>query len=151
MHLRPYTSSDCLSLAQLFYATVHTINAKDYTLEQLNSWATGTVDLIEWNSSFLEHYTVVAEENNQIVGFGDIGSNGYLDRLFVHKDRQRQGIATALCDALESFTKKRITTHASITARPFFEHRGYTVLDSCTAWRCGVALPYFVMELKKRR
>ncbi len=41
--LRKYKSEDCPILAQLFYDTVHTINAADYTEEQLNVWATGTV------------------------------------------------------------------------------------------------------------
>ena len=72
-----------------------------------------------WNNSFLEHYTLVALENNAIVGFGDIDNTGYLDRLFVHKDYQSQGIATALCDRLEAGFDK-VTTHASITASDYF-------------------------------
>ncbi len=45
MVIRAYQTSDCENLAELFYHTVHTVNAKDYTKEQLNVWATGTVDL----------------------------------------------------------------------------------------------------------
>ena len=45
MHLRTYVSSDCKQLAGLFYQTVHSVNAKDYTKEQLDVWATGKVDL----------------------------------------------------------------------------------------------------------
>ena len=40
----------------------------------------------------------------------------------------------------------RITTHASRTARPFFERRGYRVLRAQTVVRHGVALENFVME-----
>lgn len=47
---------------------------------------TGSVELGEWNKSFLEHFTIVAFENDVIVGFGDIDNTGYLDRLLVHKD-----------------------------------------------------------------
>lgn len=119
MVIREYISSDCERLADLFFQTVHTVNAKDYTKEQLNVWATGNVDLSVWNNSFLEHYTLVAVENDVIVGFGDIDNTGYLDRLFVHKDYQRQGIATALCDRLEAGFDK-VTTHASITASDYF-------------------------------
>ena len=36
MHLRTYISSDCKQLADLFYQTVHSVNAKDYTKEQLD-------------------------------------------------------------------------------------------------------------------
>lgn len=146
MEIRNYDSSDCPELARLFYDTVHSVNARDYTQPQLDAWATGQVDLEGWNRSFLEHLTLVAVENGRIVGFGDISREGYLDRLYVHKDYQGQGIATALCDALEAAVPGSITTHASITAKPFFEHRGYQVRREQTVFRFGVGLTNFVME-----
>lgn len=147
MRLREYVSSDCERLARLFYQTVHSINAKDYTKEQLDVWATGKVNLREWDKSFLEHHTVVAVENDEIVGFGDIDKTGYLDRLYVHKNRQREGVASAICNELEQAVgAMKITTYASVTARPFFEHRGYRVVREQEVIRCGVPLKNFVME-----
>ena len=81
MELRPYRPSDCREMAILFYDTVHTVNARDYTRQQLDAWATGEVDLEGWDRSFREHFTVVAEENGRLAGFGDIDASGYLDRL----------------------------------------------------------------------
>ena len=95
MIIRKYQSSDCKALTDLFYHTVHTVNVKDYTKEQLAVWATGNVDLAQWDKSFLEHYSLVAVQNHKITGFGDIDKTGYLDRLYVHKDYQNQGIASA--------------------------------------------------------
>lgn len=147
MLLREYVTSDCKQLTELFYQTVHTVNAKDYTKEQLDVWATGNIDLKEWDNSFLEHYTVVAIEYEIIVGFGDIDQSGYLDRLYVHKDYQRKGIASALCDKLEqSVIGNKVVTHASITAKPFFENRGYCVVKIQEVMRCGTALTNYVME-----
>lgn len=147
MQLRNYKTSDCAYLAELFYQTVHSVNAKDYTKEQLDVWATGTVDLKAWDQSFLEHHTVVAVKNYEIVGFGDIDSSGYLDRLFVHKDHQGEGIASKICEELEhSAGGNKITTHASLTARPFFEHRGYRVLREQTVIKNGIELTNFIME-----
>ncbi len=121
MLLRSYRSADCEEMAKLFYDTVHEVNIRDYTAEQFNAWADGNVDRSAWDKSFTEHYTVVAEESGVIVGFGDITEGGYLDRLYVHKDYQRKGIATAICDALESYPDTdELTVHASITAKPFF-------------------------------
>lgn len=145
MIIREYISSDCERLAELFFQTVHTVNAKDYIKEQLNEWATGNVDLSVWNNSFLEHYTLVTLENNVIVGFGDIDNTGYLDRLFVHKDCQSQGIATALCDRLEAGFD-RVTTHASITAKQFFMNRGYRLIKEQQVIRNGISLANYVME-----
>lgn len=146
MTLREYRPSDCKEITELFYHTVHTVNAKDYTREQLHVWATGQVDLDTWNQSFQDHYTIVAVENDVLVGFGDIDSTGYLDRLFVHADHQRKGIAAAICDRLEQAVSGTITTHASITAKPFFEKRGYKVVKEQQVERQGIALTNFVME-----
>ncbi len=147
MQLRTYNAEDCPEMAHLFYETVHTVNAKDYTQEQLNAWATGNVDLNEWNASFLAHHTVVAEIDGKIVGFGDMDPSGYLDRLFVHKDFQHRGVATAICDELETTSAAtEFTTHASVTARPFFEKRGYAVVKERQVERRGVWLTNFVMR-----
>ncbi len=149
MIIREYHSSDCKKLTELFYNTVHTVNAKDYTKEQLDVWATGQVDLKTWNQSLQEHFSIVAVDDNIIVGFGDIDKTGYLDRLFVHSRYQRKGIATAICDQLESAVQENIVTHASITARPFFEKRGYKVVKEQQVERQGIFLTNFVM-IKER-
>lgn len=149
MKIRKYQSSDCKALADLFYHTVHTVNAKDYTKEQLQVWATGQVDLENWDQSLQEHFSVVAVENEKILGFGDIDRTGYLDRLYVHGDYQGKGIATAICNQLEQAIQGNIITHASITAKPFFEKRGYQVIKEQKVERQGIFLTNFVMEKKR--
>ena len=149
MEIREYRPEDCAELTRLFYDTVHTVNRKDYTPAQLDAWADGTPDLDRWNRSLQEHFSLVALEGAEIVGFGDMDSTGYLDRLYVHKDYQGKGVATALCDRLEQAVDGTIVTHASITARPFFEGRGYVMVNAQQVERKGILLRNFVME--KRR
>ena len=120
MWIREYKPTDCEQMAELFYNTVHSVNSKDYTEEELNAWATGRVDLQEWTQSFLKHKTVVVIENDEIVGFGDIDDSGYLDRLYVHKDYQ--GVKT------------------------FFQHRGYRIVKEQKVIRQGIALINYIME-----
>lgn len=146
MQLRPYRTQDYPALAGLFYDTVHTVNARDYTPPQLEAWADGHADLAAWDRSLSERHSLVAVWDGVIVGFGDMASDGYLDRLYVHKDYQGRGIATALCDALEQAVPGPYTTHASITARPFFEHRGYRVVREQQVERKGILLTNFVMQ-----
>ena len=126
MLLREYRPGDCREMAALFYDTVHTVNARDYTPEQLDAWADGRVDLDAWDQSFRAHTTLVAVDGGRIVGFGDMAADGYLDRLYVHKDWQGQGVATALCDRLEAAVPGPVETHASITARPIWASRMYS-------------------------
>lgn len=147
LQLRTYVPSDCEALAALFHETVHTVNAKDYTPEQLSAWAAGDVDLAAWDRSFREHDTRVAVQDGKVVGFGDMEKSGYLDRLFVHKDCQGRGIASAICDELERAAGPgTITVHASITARPFFERRGYRTVREQQVVRRGISLTNYVME-----
>lgn len=147
MLVRRYIPSDCKTIAELFFHTVHTINARDYTRQQLAAWATASVDLEEWNETFLAHNTIVAVKDSIIVGFGDIDASGYLDRLYVHKDYQGQGIGSAICDKLEGGVEvNRIITHASITAKPFFVHRGYEIIKEQQVIRKGICLTNYVMR-----
>jgi len=150
LEIREYRPEDCSEMASLFYDTVHTVNAADYTKEQLDAWADGAVDCEAWDHSFREHYTLVAIEDGKLAGFGDMDESGYLDRLYIHKDFQKKGIAAALCDRLEKrFAVPEIVTHASITARPFFEKRGYRVRKAQQVERKGVLLTNYVMALSK--
>lgn len=154
MELRAYQPKDCKEMAELFYHTIHAVNIGDYTKEQVDAWADGRPDLEAWNRSFLEHDTVVAvdgtgEAPEKIVAFGDMDGSGYLDRLYVHWQYQGQGLAAAICDRLESHCGCGCyVTHASITARPFFEKRGYRVIKEQQVSRHGQWLTNYVMEKK---
>ena len=152
MWIRRYEPEDLGQITALFYDTVHAVNAADYAPEQLDAWADGAPDLDRWNGSLLAHHSLVAvEDGGLIVGFGDIDGAGYLDRLYVHKDRQGLGIATALCDRLERAVDAPVlTTHTSITARPFFEGRGYRVLREQRVERHGVRMTNYVMEKRRQ-
>lgn len=148
--LRPYGPDDLTELLNLFCETVHRVNAADYTLAQLNAWAPETPDWAQWNSSLQAHDSLVAWMDGRIAGFGDLDASGYLDRLYVRWDLQDRGVGTALCDALEAHAKAlgcpAVTTHASITAKPFFLARGYILLRSQQVERAGERLTNYVLK-----
>lgn len=147
MKLRAYQSGDCPVLIRLFRETVHAVCAGDYAPAQLAAWAPEDIDQPVWDRSLLLHTTLVAEEGGQIIGFGDLDpATGYLDRLYVHRNHQRQGVAAALCGALEPLAPGRVFTYASRTARPFFERRGYRVIRARQVKRRGVSLDNYEME-----
>ena len=150
MTIRDYKISDGPFLARLFYDTVHSVNVRDYAPDQIDAWAPADRDISAWSKSFLNRLALVAEEEGKIIGFGDIDGTGYLDRLYVHKDFQGKGIATAICQILEK-DFDHISVHASITARPFFEKRGYKVIKEQTVIRSGVRIKNYVMEKDKEK
>ena len=93
-----------------------------------------------------------ARRGGTVVGFGDMDDTGYLDRLYVHKDFQGRGAASAITEALEGYAwglgAAEVTVHASRTARPFFEKRGYRVVKAQQVERRGVLLENFAMAKK---
>lgn len=147
MTIRPYRSEDCPTLAQIYYETIHTVNAADYTKAQLDAWATGDVDLDVWNGYFLARHSFVAELGGKIVGFSDMDDSGYLGRLYVHKDYQGLGIGKALCEAAEQAVDvPKYTLHSSVTAKPFYEKLGYRTVEMRQMPRKDQFITIFVME-----
>ena len=147
MIIRRYETKDLAQILLLFYDTIHNINKAYYDEEQLYAWADGRPDPDRWDRSFYEHYSIIAEENGRTIGFGDIDRRGFIDRLFVLMDHQGKGVASAICEELEkNVISDKITVQASVTARPFFEKRGYKVLKQIEAVRKGITLTAFIME-----
>lgn len=146
MQLRLYAREYLSSMAELFYQTVHATCGGDYSPAQLSAWATGKMDEDSWHARYTASYTLLAFEQDTVIGFGNMDGS-YLDMLYVHKDHQRRGVATALCDALEKKASgSTVTVHASITAKPFFEQRGYRVITPQTVLCRGVEMTNYIME-----
>lgn len=146
MQIRAYRPSDLEEILTLFRTTVHAVNAADYSPEQLRAWTSG-ICRERWHATLSAHHSLVALTHGQIAGFADMDATGYIDRLYVHKDYQRQGIATALCDLLERHCDAQpFSTYASLTAEPFFIKRGYRVVFRQTVERGGIFLPNCRME-----
>lgn len=149
MEIRKYREDDSKELARLFYHTVHTVNAADYTDQQLDAWAPAVPDPVSWHQSFSGHNCLIAADNGIIIGFADMDDTCCLHRLFVHPEHQREGIASALCSRLEENAAGTITTYASITAMPFFRKRGYQIITKQKVMRRGVLLTNYVMQKEK--
>ncbi|MFD2114638.1 GNAT family N-acetyltransferase [Paenibacillus yanchengensis] len=150
-----FEEADTEEIVSLFYETVHSVNAKGYSQIELNAWAPleeKTAKLAAWKVSLGRNLSYVAKVDNQVVGFSDMTHSGYLDRLYVHHCYQGQGIATALVDRLENEAKKinllEIATDASITAKQFFERRGFMTTCPQTVERKGVKLINYKMIKK---
>lgn len=149
MKIREYKDADFEAVARIFYDTIHAVNAKDYSREQLFAWANNVDSLKRRREDLLSQFTLIAETEGETVGFGSMDKSGCLDLLYVHKDFQRRGIATALCDELEKgFTV--IKTYASVTAKPFFEKRGYKIIKEQEVERLGIKLKNFEMRLSAK-
>lgn len=145
--IRPYNVKDISALSALFFETVHAVNRRDYREEQLFAWAPHRDCLLARAEEFATQNCLVAVKDGRVVGFGSM-NGGHLDMLYVHRDEQGKGIATALCNELER-DHHRITTFASVTAKGFFVKRGYAAIKRQTVERMGVMLDNFIMIKQK--
>ncbi|MED1864387.1 GNAT family N-acetyltransferase [Fictibacillus nanhaiensis] len=155
MKIVKYKETDTEEIINLFYETVHSVNAKDYSSLELDAWVSFNElqsKVKSWKETLRKNITFVAKNKDEIVGFSDLTHSGHLDRLYVHKHYQRQGIASALVNVIESEARKvnllSIDTDASITAKPFFEQRGYEVVSPQSVVRKGVSLINYKMTKK---
>ncbi|HFD7896643.1 TPA: GNAT family N-acetyltransferase [Legionella pneumophila] len=150
-YIRTYKLGDEAEIYQLFYDTVHHINCKDYTEEQLDTWAPRNPDLSSWANSLSKNHSFVAihAESNRIIGFADLEENGCLNRGYVHKDYQGQGIGKSLLLARENRARelgiKQLFSEVSITAKPFFEKCGYVTIKEQTKVLNGISFINYYM------
>lgn len=142
--IRNYRYSDVPQISRLYYETVHHINARDYSPEQITAWAPYVYSNAFWLGRFKNYDCVlVAEAREHVVGFAELEANGRIDCFYVHHQLQRRKIGTALIAELERLAANRgihrLHAAVSISARPFFEKTGFTALRELnkhyrTAW-----------------
>ena len=132
LDIRRYSPSDLAGLVALFRDTVRRINRRDYSDQQVVAWAPDHIDLKQWVRRFENKAVRVADLDGTPVGFMEIARDGQIDMLYVHADHQGQGIASALMRTAEAWAQtrglQRLFTEATITARPFFERRGFRLI-----------------------
>ena len=130
--VRRYRPTDLAGLIALFRDTVRRINGRDYSQQQVMAWAPDRIDARQWMHRFDSKSVWVADLEGAPVGFIDVARDGLIDMLYVHADHQGTGIASLLLRTVEASARAggllRLFTEASITARTFFEHRGFRVI-----------------------
>jgi putative acetyltransferase len=150
MLIRDYNARDAAAITRLFYETIRSVNLRDYSEQQVHAWAPVVPDAKIWHSRLSRRCTLVAEENGQIIAFAELEHDGHLDMFYCRKDVIRCGVGQSLYRAVElqaiGLGLERIFTDASITARAFFEHCGFSTVGEQTVTRSGIELSNFRME-----
>jgi putative acetyltransferase len=130
LSVRMYGSADLDATVTIFLGAIRRVACKDYDQAQIDAWA--HVDLAHWGKRRLCRPTWVALLDGVPVGFTDLEPDGHIDMMYVHPGHQGIGIATLLLATVENAAKAQnlscVFTEASITAKPFFEKRGFSVL-----------------------
>lgn len=142
--------SDLQEMQKLYADTIKTVCRNDYDLLQIEAWVSTVNNTERWIDIINTQFALLAIIDNQIVGYGTLKDGNYIDFFYIHKDFQRQGIADKILTELEIEAKNRsskiITSDVSITAKPFFEKKGFIVKAEQKNIRSGVELINYKME-----
>ncbi|WP_207421387.1 GNAT family N-acetyltransferase [Desertivirga brevis] len=144
------TIEDMPLLQELYVDTIKDVCKNEYSEEQRLAWAKGVENNERWNRVFEEQFVILAMDNNLVAGFASLDKGVYIDMFYVHKDFQRQGVASFLYSIIEqqalAMGTKRLTADISKTAKPFFELKGFKIDTEQTFPIRGVMISNFRMS-----
>lgn len=150
MEIRLFKKQDTEQIAHLFYETVRAINIRDYSSEQVKSWAPKNIHFRDWEKICSDRFTYVADNDGVITGFGELEPNGHIDCFYCHKNYQRCGVGSQIYQAIEvkalDLGVSHLITEASITAKPFFQCMGFSIVKEQKVTCRGEIFINYVME-----
>ncbi|KAM3100952.1 GNAT family N-acetyltransferase [Phormidesmis sp. 146-12] len=150
MKVRSFHPKDADQIAHLFHETIREINVRDYSISQVEAWAPDDLHFRNWAEVCSSRFTFVAEIEGTIAGFAELEFNGHIDCFYCHKDYQRCGVGRQLYEAIEQkaveLNLDRLHTEASITAKPFFERMGFSVIKEQQVACRGETFTNYQME-----
>ncbi|EHH1101707.1 MULTISPECIES: GNAT family N-acetyltransferase [Vibrio harveyi group] len=148
--IRNYSVEDAKALWDIHFYTIRNINIRDYSQAQVEAWAPERLDPSVWEKRMKGLSPFVAEIDGVIVGYTDLQASGLIDHFFCHHEHQGKGVGKALMNHVfkvgNSRGIKRYFSEVSITARPFYEHFGFKVVQAQEMEVRGQKLRNFVME-----
>jgi putative acetyltransferase len=155
MGIRRVRRADIPQISHLYYETVHRVNARDYSPEQIWAWAPRVYPDAFWQRRFRRYEVFVAEDGGTVAGFVELAPKGEIDCFYVHHAHQHRGIGAALMARVEREAlargNSRLRADVSITAEPFFRRMGFRVVRRQIKIYRNRAFKQAVMEKTLRR
>lgn len=150
IEIRLFETQDAEQIAQLFHETVRQVNVRDYSSNQVRAWAPDDIHFRNWVEVCSNRFTYVADDQGVIAGFGELEPNGHIDCFYCHKNYQRCGVGRQIYRAIEAkaveLSVGRLFTEASITAKPFFQRMGFSVVKEQEVTRWSETFINYAME-----
>lgn len=83
MDIRRIRPGEDRALFDVFYSAIHLAASRDYTPEQINTWAPEDLDHELWARKINDIRPFVAVIDGKIVGYADVQPSGYIDHFYV--------------------------------------------------------------------
>jgi len=131
MNIRRYRVGEEETLRRLHIDTTRKVNARDYTPEQIERWASRHADPGKWKERIRDRNPFVAELHGAIVGFAELEPDGHIDYFYCHHEFQRQGVGSALMQMITQEADRlglaRLYASVSTTAMKFFLAKSFKI------------------------
>ena len=141
--IRPLEHGDLPLLADVFVSAIDGLTTRDYDESQRQAWQQKS-NAPKFLSELSEGVTIIAEHHDTPIAFAQLHPKDYFRMMYVHPDWAGLGIATLMYQYLEDEARiigsQHLETHASDTARRFFESVGFKVQEEENVEVNGVSL-----------
>lgn len=150
MEIRRWQPGEEASIWEVYSAATRRVVSQDYTPEQVARWAPEEPDWTAWAERLAQVNPFVAIVSGRVAGFAELEPDGHIDRFYTHPDFHRQGVGTALLEAIleaaRSLGLQRLFAEVSTTGVDFFLARGFTMEEERRPLVCGAPAIQFLMS-----
>jgi putative acetyltransferase len=128
--IRPARDTDRPGICTVHVRAICETCSRSYSPEQIGAWA-GLLSPDSYTAVLASRVMIVATDGGAVVGFGQLDPDtGEVDAVYVHPERQGEGIGRMLLSDLEEQARGRgiatLQLSATLNAVDFYERAGYT-------------------------
>lgn len=150
MLIRQYQPSDAENIIAIFRDAIINIGSTAYNAKQIEVWSSYPEDIEDFRQLLSQGITFVAEQNNQLVAFGQLNPSNHIAFIYTASDFARLGYATKIYQQLEAQAIQKgvqyLHTDASRISKYFFLKMGFYIVEAERVQRQQVWFERFKME-----
>ena len=128
---------------------MHSVGPSAYSPRQIEAWASfaGSQELIR---GLREGHTLVAEDQQTIVAFGQLNPVDHIHLLYTMSSYCRRGLGRKIVRQLEEIARRQdvssVTTNASVISMPMFSSLGYEIKEKELSTSGGIQFERYQMQ-----
>lgn len=150
MEIRKFEKSDTEQVAKLIQDSVKILNPQESSEQQSQSQTSSNIPFRDWEESFLQTFTIIAEQNHRVVGIAQLDDTGHINWFYCHPDFRRQGIGGQLYAAIEDYAYSKniptLFTETHPTDSPFFFKMGFQKVQKQKSLIRGEIISSFILQ-----
>ena len=147
---RPVNVDDLPILADIYRHSVRQIAPSLYTQQQVNAWSAFAEQEDQFREFIVKPQTYLLEQDDLIIAFSGLETNGHIASLYVHPHYNRQGYGTRrlvyVLNLGEKLGINRFFAEASFFSQPVFSRQDFKIVTTETVYYGDVAFDRYKME-----